>query len=145
MIEAIARVERWERGLLTISWRNQSACGHCEQGDDCGTGIVAKAWTPKQNRLTLPSEEAYPAGTQLRIGIAEQDLLRLSAAVYLLPLLGGIGAAVLAHLLSVGEPLTILSCLTGGAAGFALARRWARYQPRPLTILGDLGLPISGS
>ncbi|SHI23287.1 SoxR reducing system RseC family protein [Ferrimonas marina] len=144
MIEAIGRVEAWHQGQVTISWRNQSACGHCDQGEQCGTSVVAKALVPKENRLTLPCQHAYPVGTQLRIGIAEQDLLHLSAMVYLLPLLAAIAAALLARWMGMVEGGIILSTLLGGGLGFVMARRWARRQPGPLTILGQLG-PSLGS
>ncbi|WP_298442401.1 SoxR reducing system RseC family protein [uncultured Ferrimonas sp.] len=145
MIEAIATVEGYHHGQLTISWFSQTACGHCEQADECGSGVVAKAMAPKQNRLTLDSPTSYPVGSQLRIGIAEQDLLRASAAVYLLPLMTGLLLAVLAQA-SIGlEGITILASLFGGVAGWAVARQWAAKQPKPLTILGQLGQPIAGA
>ncbi|GAA5192359.1 SoxR reducing system RseC family protein [Ferrimonas gelatinilytica] len=145
MIEAVARVEACDAGQLTLSWTSQSACGHCQQSDECGTGIVAKALVPKQNRLTMPSSRDYPVGTLIRVGIGEQDLLTISAAIYLLPLLTGILLAVLAQLAWNSEGLTILSALAGGGVGFLFARRWAERQPRPLVILGELGPPIEGA
>ncbi|QIZ77502.1 SoxR reducing system RseC family protein [Ferrimonas lipolytica] len=145
MIEAIATVEASQAGTLTISWFSQTACGHCEQADECGSGVVAKAMAPKQNRLTIDSKQHYPIGTQLRVGIAEQDLLKASAAVYLLPLVSGIGMAMAAQATIGTEAVTILASIIGGVIGWAVARSWAAKQPKPLTILGQLGEPLSGA
>ncbi len=145
MIEAVARVEACEAGLLTLSWTSQSACGHCDQNEDCGTGIVAKALAPKQNRLTLPSSRDYPVGTRVRIGIGEQDLLTISAVVYLLPLLVGILMALVVKGVWDTEWLTVTAALCGGGAGFLLARYWAARQTPPLVVLGELGPAIEGA
>ncbi|WP_051202192.1 SoxR reducing system RseC family protein [Ferrimonas senticii] len=147
MIEAIATVEACDGHQVTISWVSQSACGHCEQSDDCGTGVVAKAFAPKQNRLTLPCEQTYAVGTQLRVGITEQTLLAVSAMVYLLPLLSAILLALLAHTLIALEPTTITAFVVGGFGGWRMAKYWSAKQAKPLQILGQLGaaVPCNGS
>nr|WP_257606156.1 SoxR reducing system RseC family protein [Ferrimonas balearica] len=145
VIEAIGTVVRCETGKVWLSWQSQSACGHCEQGDECGTGVVAKALKPKQNTLSLPCDRQYPPGTQLRLGIAESDLLSASALVYLSPLVGLLCGAALGQTLSGQEGWTILVALAGAALGSVWARQRARNRPQQITILGVLGVPVGNT
>ncbi|MBY5993489.1 SoxR reducing system RseC family protein [Ferrimonas balearica] len=145
MIEAVGTVLRCEGGRVTLTWQSQSACGHCEQGDQCGTGVVAKALTPKSNILTLPCGRDYPQGTQLRLGIAESDLLSASALVYLFPLAGLLAGAILGQQLAGSEGGSIALALLGGVGGFGVARFRARQQRQRITILGELGQPVANA
>ncbi|MBY6188114.1 SoxR reducing system RseC family protein [Marinobacter hydrocarbonoclasticus] len=145
MIEAVGTVLRCEAGRVWLTWKSQSACGHCEQGDDCGTGVVAKALTPKENTLDLPCSETYEPGTQLRLGIAESDLLSASALVYLCPLAGLLLGAALGQALTGQEAGTILSGVGGGVLGFLWARRRAGQRQQRITILGVLGKPVGNT
>ncbi|WP_035385113.1 SoxR reducing system RseC family protein [Ferrimonas futtsuensis] len=139
MMEALARVESWDKGQVTLSWQVQSACGHCHESDNCGTGVVAKGLNPRSQRLTLPWKQRLSPGTQVTLGIPEQQLLSAAALVYLLPLLGllvGVGGTALmggAELLALGLGLAL------GGAGFMTARRLADSltpTPRIIKVLG---------
>ncbi len=145
MIEAVGTVLRCEAGQVWLTWQSQSACGHCEQGDQCGTGVVAKALVPKRNTLTLPSERRFVPGTQLRLGIEESDLLSASALVYLSPLAGLLLGAAAGQWLTGQEGWTIVAGLAGGTLGTLWARHRARTRQQTITILGVLGQPVGNT
>ncbi len=139
MLEAVATVVAYSKGQATLSWQSQSACGHCQQADDCGSGVVSKALGAKQNRLTVAVPTPYEVGTQLRIGFGESDLVRAAAMVYLLPLVGALVTSLLAQATLGHEGAVILMALIGGGCGWAVARTWAAKQAPAITILGQLG------
>ncbi|TKB49366.1 transcriptional regulator [Ferrimonas sediminicola] len=145
MMEALARVESWEQGQVTLCWRVQSACGHCHESDSCGTGVIAKGLTPRSQRLTLPWSTPLTPGTQVSLGIPEQQLLGAAALVYLLPLLGllvGVGGI---SLLGGAEAVALATGLGLALTGFMTARKLAdRLTPTP-RIIKVLGQPAAES
>ncbi|TKB55307.1 SoxR reducing system RseC family protein [Ferrimonas aestuarii] len=132
MITALGRVEAWQDGWVTVSWRAQSACGHCEQSESCGTSAVAKAVEVKRQQLILPYETPLVPGAQVHLSIPEQQLVTAAALVYLLPLLGLLLGVGLGSVVGLAELLTLLLGLTVGSLGFWVARTLApRLTPVP--------------
>lgn len=139
MIEALARVEACADGRVTVSWQSQSACGHCHEADTCGSGVVAKAVAAKAQRLTLTYGKPLSVGTQVSLGIPEQQLITAAALVYLLPLLGLLLGAGLGSVWGGPEWLSLLAGIGLAIGGFLLARGLShRFTPTPriLRVLG---------
>lgn len=128
MVEEIATVVAVEAGGVWLSTTPVASCNACNVSDDCGTGIVAKTMTPRQQRFFITTPLALLPGEQVKIGLQENSLLMAALMVYLLPLLLLLGGAVTAGLAGLAEGWVILAALTGAIAGFMLARRYGRLQ-----------------
>lgn len=97
----------------------KTTCNSCQVQSNCGTSVVAKAFSPKKQNIMLSYEQAVVIGQKVKIGIPEEALLSASIQVYLLPILGLIAGASLANLLlpllSLNSELWVIS------AGFSTA------------------------
>lgn len=127
MIEEIAQVVAINDKIVTVKTDIKTACGQCQQADNCGTSTVAKAFSNKQTAFEITTDLTLELGEQVIIAIPEQALLTAAWQVYLLPLLGLLLSSAVATWWSnghqiQGEWLTILSASIGGFAGFLLAK-----------------------
>jgi sigma-E factor negative regulatory protein RseC len=97
-IGIISAVEmRNNQQYIRVETQIKTTCGGCQANDDCGTGVVAKAFSPKKEQLYLLCESAVNVGQGVKLGIPEDRLLSASALVYLLPLVAMLCAALLAQ------------------------------------------------
>ena len=87
MVEEIATVVAVEAGGVWLSTTPVASCNACNVSDDCGTGIVAKTMTPRQQRFFITTPLSLLPGEQVKIGLQESSLLVAALMVYLLPLL----------------------------------------------------------
>jgi sigma-E factor negative regulatory protein RseC len=95
MIEEIGTITALDNDHIWVETQIKTTCQSCAVNDDCGTGAVAKAFSPKTEQLILRCHDAARVGQKVKLGIPEQHLLNASALVYLLPLVALIGSAVL--------------------------------------------------
>jgi sigma-E factor negative regulatory protein RseC len=134
------------RQQIWVETQIKTTCGGCQANDDCGTGIVARAFSPKKEQLILDCDQTVKVGQQVKLGIPEERLLSASALVYLLPLVCMACAALFAQfaLTSVGiqgEGWVILSALISAIFSFYAVSQYlkkdkqADYQPQLLGLL----------
>jgi len=150
MMEEIAVITAVERRnklqYIRVETQIKSTCGGCQANDDCGTGIVAKAFSPKKEHLYLPCEQAAKVGQEVKLGIPEERLLSASALVYLLPLMAMLGAAMATQfslpLLGLqGEGWIIASAIIAAALSFYWLSYYFKqdkhgdYQPQLIALL----------
>lgn len=86
MIEEMGEVVAVEKGFAWIETKVKTTCNSCVANNDCGTGLVAKAFTPKPEHLRIATPSQLSVGQQVKIGIPEQHLLSASLWLYILPL-----------------------------------------------------------
>jgi sigma-E factor negative regulatory protein RseC len=146
-IGIITAVER--RNSLQYIWvetQIKSTCGGCQANDECGTGIVAKAFSPKKEQLSLPCEQTAKVGQEVKLGIPEDRLLSASALVYLLPLVAMLCTALATQyslpLLGLqAEGWIIASAIIAAALSFYWLSYYfkqakqADYQPQLISLL----------
>tara|TARA_R110000737_G_scaffold298125_1_gene304962 strand:+ start:1328 stop:1804 length:477 start_codon:yes stop_codon:yes gene_type:complete len=128
MIEEQATVVAIEHDNVTVTSLIKSACGGCQQLDNCGSGQVAKAFPQKQLSLTLKSSLALEVGDNVVLGLNESALLQSAWQVYLWPLLGLLFASWFGQWLVNNGTLSheffaIVFGIIGGFCGFTLAKR----------------------
>ncbi|OBP13894.1 hypothetical protein A5320_14560 [Rheinheimera sp. SA_1] len=126
MVEEIATVVQIEPAGVWLQTKVVSSCQSCSANDSCTSGVVAKAMTRRDYRFFLQQTPATPellVGQQVRIGIAEDVLVRSALLVYLLPLMMFIAALGLAFYSGWSEGGQLLAALVGGFAGMLLARK----------------------
>lgn len=147
MVEEIATVVQVETAGVWLQTKVVSSCQSCSANDSCTSGVVAKAMTRRDYRFFLQQTAAAPGllvGQQVRIGIAEDVLVKSALLVYLLPLLMFIGALGLAFYLGGGEGWQLIAAITGGVSGMLLARKLSadigsvQQQVHLLAVLPDL-------
>ncbi|KXI28689.1 SoxR reducing system RseC family protein [Paraglaciecola hydrolytica] len=123
MVEEIGIVVRIdiEQGIqyLWIETEVKTTCSSCQAQKNCGTSVVAKAFTNKKQQLKLAYAQTVELGQKIKIGIPEERLLSASLLVYLLPIFALMSGSVLASL--VLPMFALDSELWQVLAGFTLA------------------------
>lgn len=119
-----------------------SACQACAEGRGCGGGLLAKALAKPPEPVRVANCLNARVGDGVVLGIAEDELLRASLLMYLLPLLVLTAGAGIGQWLGGGD----IWAIGGGVAGFLLglvmvrlgARRAAAGLPqRPVMLRRD--------
>jgi sigma-E factor negative regulatory protein RseC len=123
MIEQIATVLAVEKHGVWLGTTPVTTCNACHVSNDCGTGIVAKTMTPRQNRFFVQTDLPLLPGEQVTVATAGEQLVNAALLVYLLPLVLMISSALLVHLtLAAAEGWVMLGAAAGAGCGFLLAR-----------------------
>jgi sigma-E factor negative regulatory protein RseC len=140
MIEQIATVTKAEADGVWLSTRPVTTCQSCHASDDCGTGIIAKTFTPRRSTFFLPTEEALLPGQQVRIGTTEQRIVLAALSLYLMPLLLMMISLLLVNWLWPAVHELLLIALAGAALwlGFWLAQQIAPSQERDAVMLLEI-------
>lgn len=127
MIEESGRVVALEDGAVWVETRRSSTCSACSANAGCGQGLLDRLGVGQRRaRVRALTDLRLAVGDGVTIGIREEQLLRSSLQVYLLPLLGLFAAALLAERWALGEPVVILAALGGFFAVWWLVRRHNR-------------------
>jgi sigma-E factor negative regulatory protein RseC len=145
MLEEIATVMKTEADGVWLKTQSVSSCNACQSNNDCGTGVVAKALTPRDNLFFVRSPLQLLAGQKVKIAVSEQHLVSAAALLYLLPLFCLIAVAALLSQLQLAEGTVILGSLAALACGFVFARGFSgpskqQEQIEILQILPDLAV-----
>ena len=126
MITEQAIVTRCDGDMIEVRLERQTVCDRCELGQGCGTGALGRLLGGRNRPLLLQNRQRLQPGDRLRLRLSEAALVRISLAVYGLPLLGALAAGVAAALAGLGEPAVVAFCAAGFYAGFRFAARWAK-------------------
>ncbi|GGP52634.1 sigma E factor positive regulatory protein RseC [Shewanella algicola] len=122
MMEEIARVVDYQQGWATVEVELKSACNHCASSENCGTSTIAKAFSVKTQRFSLPADKACQQGDLLKVGLPESVIIKAAALVYLLPLLGLFVFATFGHILALGLDIdTNTSAMVFAVIGASIA------------------------
>lgn len=136
-------------GWITVEVQVKNACGHCDNNESCGTSAVSKAFSPKVQCFSIPSDGQYVVGDLLKLGLPESVILKAAALVYLLPLMGLFAGAALASILNsllglaTSDLVVIPFAFAGALLFWFAARRVAKRmendsQPVIISHLGHL-------
>lgn len=149
MIEESARVVAAEEGYAWVETQRRSACSACSVNKGCGTSVLGKVLGRRQSLLKVLDPVGVAPGDEVVVGLQETALVRGALAVYLVPLLAMILAALGGERLlppgPAGEAGAVVAGLAGLAAGLLWVRRYARrvsadprFQPVILRRLGPV-------
>lgn len=127
-----------EKDCLWVETIQRSTCDTCAAEKGCGQSLIVK-WSsldeerrrgPGVLRVLLEGRPAmdYSVGDEVQIGVPDQVVVRGSLLVYLTPLLGLVGAAVLADSMGASEALSVVYSLFGFAAGAGMVRLHSFYR-----------------
>lgn len=87
MIEEIGVITAVDKDHIWVETQIKTTCGSCQAQENCGTGVVAKAFAPKKEKLILRCKQAARVGQRVKLGIQEEHLISASALMYVLPLI----------------------------------------------------------
>lgn len=108
MQEEIATVVSVSNGEVELTTKVKNTCDGCEQNSQCGTGLLARYLAPKPENLTLTCALPLKPGQKVKIGIPESMMLKLSALIYLVPILLLVFSALLFGAVFTGQELLII-------------------------------------
>lgn len=156
MIEEQARViAAEEEGFAWVQTERQSTCGACAANKACGTSVLSKVLGQKPSRVRALNPVGARLGDQVVVGLQEEAMVRGSLAIYAVPLIAMIVAAIGVEVLQPfgwsGDGATAL----GGIFGLGLGLLWvrgfsrrilhdARYQPVILRRITPVHSAVDG-
>lgn len=132
MIEETAEVLSISGNQITVQTIKQSACGGCKEADSCSTSVLSKYFGNKSIELSLNTPLSVNIGDSVTVGLEEQALVRLTALIYLLPMVVMFICALLGvyieQILQIkSELLTIVFAVSGLFGTFFTLRRYGSY------------------
>lgn len=158
MIEELGTIKAVDKDHIWVETMIKTTCGGCVANDHCGTGTVARAFSPKTQTLIFRCSKHAEVGQQVKLGIPEEALLSASALMYLLPLVVLVASALgaqyaLPYLDLHSELWVVLFSFAATGLSFVKIRRMLQrndkqiYQPRLLALLPRKGgagnIPVS--
>ncbi len=141
MIEEHATVVSVVEGRVLIESSRSSACGQCHAKQSCGQKAISEWASSKMTQLEIenPGMILVKAGDKVVVGIDEGSFLKVSALMYLLPLLLMVLLGGLAQYFDYAEVTMIFASFGGLLAGFLAVKFWSqrldnRYQFNPVLL-----------
>ncbi|ETX10604.1 sigma E positive regulator RseC/MucC [Marinomonas ushuaiensis DSM 15871] len=141
MIEETGRVLSIEDGFADVETIRTSSCTSCRARHGCGHHAIAQVSSANRMRMRAIDPFSVEVGQKVVIGIPEDTLLQASVWMYMIPLLGLVGGAVLPSLWGGGSGIAVIISIIGFAGGLLLARNKSKqemnnldYYPKILRI-----------
>lgn len=140
MIKELATVTAIQARALEVETVSRSTCASCSARSGCGQSLLARFFgqSVSANRLWIPLQERLTpqprVGDRVTLNMREQDLLRATVLLYLMPALFIVVGAVGAHVVSGAEWGAVIGAVSGGVLGFMLARRRLATWGLPVQI-----------
>lgn len=142
MLKETATVVKTEGEFAWVETARKSACQSCSVNKGCGTAVLSKVVGNKTTQLKVVNQIGAQVGDEVTVGIHEAAMLRGAVLIYLLPLLGLFGFALLGEILSkqLNMASTEVLVIISGMVGLGLSLFWvkgytariatdSRYQP----------------
>lgn len=126
MLEQTAIVMEVTPGYVMVESQRKSTCQGCGIKKACGTSLLDNLFATSRVRMKVRDEIGVKPGDEVMIAIDENSLVKVSALMYLLPLLMlFLFAGLAGELLDMRETYVFLAGLTGMLAGFYVIKRLA--------------------
>jgi sigma-E factor negative regulatory protein RseC len=138
MIEQQGRVVDATGRRIRVRLGGTAGCTACDAGRGCGAGLFGRLLKRRPVDLEFDNTIDARPGQAVMVGLPEALFLRLTARLYLAPLLAGLAGAAAGHALAIRAGLAggalDLAALAGGLllAGAVLVytrRRLAEFSP----------------
>lgn len=135
-MEATARVVSVDAHRARVACEDRATCGACGSSGRCALRWLAHG-RPASLEISVSAGGPAPLqpGDTVVLSIADGELFRAAALVYLLPLAGLLAGALGARgLAGAGEGAALGAGLLGAAVGWLVARGVARRDPPRLAV-----------
>ncbi len=128
MIEEDATVVGVVNGKVLIESSRNSACGQCHAKQSCGQKAISEWAASKMTQLEIenPAKILVQAGDKVVVGIDEGSFLKVSALMYLFPLLLMVLLGGTAQYFEYAEGIIILASFLGLLIGFFVVKLWGQ-------------------
>lgn len=143
MLLETGRIVAIEPQGLWVETIQRSACGSCQAQKGCGHSLLAKfgasasyLWVLLEGR----DASRYQIGDEIKIGVPEEVIANGSLFVYMVPLVGMLGATLIAHQQLLSDGFTALCAFAGLLLGAAIVRvcsHLIRFDSRLQPVLVD--------
>jgi sigma-E factor negative regulatory protein RseC len=141
MIEETGKVLSIEEGFADVETIRTSSCTSCRARHGCGHHAIAQVSSANRMRMRAIDPLTVEVGQKVVVGIPEDTLLQASVWMYMVPLLGLVGGAVLPSLWGGESGIAVIMSIIGFAGGLLLARNKSKqemnnldYYPKILRI-----------
>lgn len=122
IVYGVVKVVAIRGQLALVEPDNQSACGGCAMSKGCGTKMISGFFSRNMKPLEVLNDFDGDVGDRIEVGMSNAAILKLSALIYLLPLMGMILAALVAASLQMGDFYSLLYAMAGLAVGFFITK-----------------------
>ncbi len=149
MITAWTTVISWQQGKALLHCKTSLDCAGCHSaGAGCNGKIFCVSGGIRGQQLQIAAAQPLEPGIPVKIGFSEARLLYFALLVYLAPLAGFIVGGGLFQWLCFSEYFIGAGAVTGGIAGFFVARIIAaKLAERPgwKAVILQVGLPSAAT
>ena len=121
MITETAIVTRRDGKLVEVELQRNSTCGQCELNKGCGTGALGRLLGHRSRPILIETDHQLEPGDRLQLGLSESALVKASLTIYGLPLLGMVGAGLVAVMVAAPEVVVALAACAGFFTGYKFA------------------------
>lgn len=114
-----------------------NGCGHCANGNGCGSGKLSQLFcTSKQRTFTVSNAIRAQVGDEVNVGLPDGVLLRNSILMYVLPLTFMLGASLLVSGIFQGasDAAALLGAMAGLLAGFLVVRQLTKRSGMQVVV-----------
>ncbi len=101
----------------------QGACGQCADRGGCGLSLLGRALRRRDPCVRVANPIGARVGDSVRVAIPSTTVLKASALLYGIPVLGVLFGSGFADLVTPGDLAALLGAAGGGGLGFWGARR----------------------
>ncbi|MBL4800967.1 MAG: SoxR reducing system RseC family protein [Emcibacter sp.] len=122
LIKGVVRVVKIEGTTAWVESETQSACGSCAMSKGCGTKVISGYFDKNIIPLVMLNDFDGVIGDRIEVGISNAAILKVSALIYLLPLMGMVAGAILGESFNAGDIFSVILSVVGLSLGFLLSR-----------------------
>lgn len=123
IIRGIVRVVDVIDDVAFVEPENKSACHSCAMSKGCGTKMISGFFSSKMRPLKIENVFDACIGDRVEVGMENATILKLSAIIYIIPLLGMTVAGLYAASRQFSDMLSLFTAFLGLFAGFLISKK----------------------
>lgn len=122
MVRGTVRVVAINHQRAWVEAESEAACGGCAVAKGCGTKAISGYFSKRNIPIEIANDFNGSVGDRIEVGLRNSTILKVSAVIYLLPLVGLMTGAITAELLQAGDSLVMILGILGLGCGFYAAK-----------------------
>lgn len=127
-LETEAEILRLEGRWAIVRAARRSGCSACSAAAGCGSGALGRVFSERDAIFRINNGFGGRPGERIVLGLAAPMLLKAAMAVYFVPIVVMIGAAMLAGVAGWSDGPAALAGLAGLAGGLAVVHAISRRK-----------------
>ena len=122
MLEEPAEVVEIVGNFARVRAYPKLACGSCSARSGCGTSLLSSLFPERGRTFMAQNTIGATIGDRVVVGVDESSMQRASLLMYLVPLLGFFGGALVG--VDYSEGASVLGAVSGLFLGLYAVRKW---------------------